>query len=102
LRIRSTRYNESAMFTLSMMSLFAGLGAWWGWKVTGMRLQTGTEPQWRRRPDVGRRVHARRVRWRLRLWRWGYMAKCILVGAAGGFGVVWAVGFVRGFLSDFM
>jgi hypothetical protein len=90
------------MFTLSMMSLFACLGAWWGWKVTGVRLQTGTGPQWRRPAHVGRRVHAQRVRWRLRLWRLAFAAKWIFLGAAGGYGVVWAVGFVRGFLSDFM
>ncbi len=90
------------MVTLSMMSLFACLGGWWGWKVASVRLHTGTGPKWRRPADVDRRLHVHRVRrWR-QLWRLAYTAKWILLGAAGGYGVLWAVGVVRGFLSDFM
>ena len=60
------------MVTLSTMALFACLGAWWGWKAASVRLQTGTGPIWKRPADVGRRVHAHRVRRRRQLWRFGY------------------------------
>jgi hypothetical protein len=67
-----------------------------------MRLQTGTGPKWPRPEHVGRRVHAHRVRRRRQLWRLGYTGMCTLLGAFGGYGVLWLVGVVRGFLSDFM
>lgn len=83
------------------MVLFACFGALWGWKAASVRLQTGGGPNWKRPADVGRRVHARRVRrWR-QLWRLGYAGASTAVGAGFGYGVLWAVGFLGGFLSNY-
>ena len=89
---------QPGMVTLSIMALFAGLGAWWGWKLASVRLQTGSGPKWRRPADVGRRVHAHRVRLRQRLWRLGYTGMWSAFGAAGGYGFPWAVTVLREFL----
>ena len=101
LRIRSTRYNL-AMVTLSMMALFACLGTWWGWKSASVRLHTGTGPKWKRRPDVGRRVHAHRVRRRRQLWRLSYAGVCTILGAVAGYSIFWFFWVLRGFLSNYM
>lgn len=90
------------MTTVVMTVLFACLGAWWGWKVASMRLLTDTGPQWKRRPEVGRRVHARRVRRRRQLWRLGHTGAWAAVGAFGGFWMPWIIGVLGGFLSDYM
>lgn len=90
------------MVTLSMMTLFACLGAWWGWKVATVRLQTGTGPSWKRPADVGRRVHAHRVRRRRRLWRLSYTGIWTAIGAFCGYWMLWIVGMLGGFLSDYM
>jgi hypothetical protein len=89
------------MITLSTMTLFACLGALWGWKASSLRLQTGEGPNWKRRPDVGRRVHARRVRRRQQLWRLSYTGASTVLGAGVGYGVLWAVGALGGFLSNY-
>jgi hypothetical protein len=101
LRSDGARYNP-AMITLSMMASFACLGAWWGWKAASVRLQTGTGPMWKRPADVGRRVHAHRVRRRRQLWRLGYAGVSTVVGAVGGYAVLWLVGVLGGFLSNYM
>jgi len=90
------------MITLSMMTLFACLGAWWGWRVASMRLDTGTGPTWKRPADVGRRVHAHRVRRRRQLWRFGYTGAWTTIGAVFGYWVLWFVGALGGFLSNYM
>ena len=90
------------MTTLSMMVVFAAVGAWWGWKVASVRLQTGTGPRWKRRADVRRRVHARRVRHRQQLWRLGYTGMCTALGAGVGYCMPWVVGVLGGFLSDYV
>ena len=90
------------MITLSMMVLFAGLGTWWGWKVASVRLLTGAGPKWKRPVDVGRRVHAHRVRRRRQLWRLGYTSMATVLGAVAGYWIFWFFWVVRGFLSDYM
>jgi len=90
------------MITLSAMILFACFGAVWGWKAASLRLLTGEGPNWKRPADVGRRVHARRVRRRRRLWRLSYTGASTVAGAGFGYGVLWAVGFLGGFLSNYM
>jgi hypothetical protein len=90
------------MVTLSTMALFACLGALWGWKAASVRLQTGGGPNWKRPAEVGRRVHARRVRRRRQLWRLGYTGTWTALGAAGGYGVLWLVFAFGGFLSNYM
>jgi hypothetical protein len=101
LRIGGDRYNP-VMVTLSLMTLFACLGAWWGWKVASVRLHTGAGPKWKRPVDVGRRIHAHRMRRRQQLWRLGYTGLWTAAGAAGGYGFPWLVGVLGGFLSDYM
>ena len=90
------------MVTLSMMTLFACLGAWWGWKVASVRLQPGTGPNWKRPADVGRRVHAHRVRRRRQLWRLSYTGIWTAMGAFCGYWMLWLVGVLGGFLSDYV
>ena len=90
------------MVTLSMMALFACLGAWWGWKVATVRLQTGTGPSWKRPADVGRRVHAHRVRRRRQFWRLSYTGIWTAMGAFCGYWMLWLVGVLGGFLSDYV
>ena len=90
------------MVTLSTMVLFACLGALWGWKAASVRLQTGTGPSWKRPHDVGRRAHSRRVRRRLQLWRLGYTGMWTMIGAAAGYGVLWLVFALGGFLSNYV
>ena len=89
------------MITLSMMALFACLGAWWGSKAASVRLQTGTGPTCKRPADVGRRVHAHHVRRRRQLWRFSYTGVWIAVGAFCGYRILWLVGALGGFLSDY-
>jgi hypothetical protein len=98
LRSADGRYN-SFMTTLSMMVLFTCLGAWWGWKVASVRLLTGTEPRWKRRATVERRVHARRVRYRRQLWRLGYTGLWAAGGAFVGFWMPWIIATLGGFLT---
>jgi hypothetical protein len=90
------------MITLSMMALFACLGAWWGWKAASVRLQTGAGPNWKRPADVDRRVHAHRVRRRRRLWRFGHTGVWTVLGAVCGYWMLWVVGVLGGFLSNYM
>jgi hypothetical protein len=101
LPILGAGYNP-AMITLSMMALFACLGTLWGWKAASVRLQTGTGPKWKRPADVGRRVHAHRVRRRRRLWRLGYTGMCTILGAVAGYSIFWFFWVLRGFLSNYM
>src|SRR4029077_1996397 len=99
---RDARAYFVRMVTLSTMALFACLGALWGWKAASVRLQTGGGPNWKRPADVGRRDHARRVRRRRQLWRLGYTGTWTAAGAAGGYGVLWLVFALGGFLSNYM
>jgi hypothetical protein len=70
--------------------------------MASVRLQTGTGPNWKRPADVGRRVHAHRVRRRRQRWRLAYTGMCTMLGAVAGYSIFWFFWVLRGFLSNYM